>query len=236
MLRPGTMQILNLNRSNLPNYDQNAATALRKQKELGGQRDCPSAVSETHSCKAANFLVTLFVVPPLSAIVGQRFWRKPAPQTVLDSFSKGSPWNTASQTNGSAQEKKPAGERAPHKSTPLRAAPYFRPDPLHGSPSRSSLTNRLGSSVLFSLDGFVKPKIVSSWQTGEICGSLRTLEFNPTPGTGWPFFPNRTILGNQINGDRILEKIRILACTPCAWLAGIAAPQESPNLRQRRCN
>ena len=46
------------------------------------------------------------------------------------------------QTRGTVYEKKSADERAPHKSTPLRAAPYFRPDPLHGSPSRSSLTNR----------------------------------------------------------------------------------------------
>ncbi len=33
------------------------------------------------------------------------------------------------------------GERTPHKSTPFRAASYFRPDPVRGSPSRSPLTN-----------------------------------------------------------------------------------------------
>ena len=32
-------------------------------------------------------------------------------------------------------------ERTPHKSTPLRAAPCFRPDPVRGSPSRSPLIN-----------------------------------------------------------------------------------------------
>lgn len=37
-----------------------------------------------------------------------------------------------------------AGKWAPHKSTPLRAASYFRPDPVHGSPSRSPLSRRRG--------------------------------------------------------------------------------------------
>lgn len=32
-------------------------------------------------------------------------------------------------------------KRTPHKSTPFRAASYFRPDPFRGSPSRSPLFN-----------------------------------------------------------------------------------------------
>jgi hypothetical protein len=55
-------------------------------------------------------------------------------------------------------QKKPVGERAPHKSTPLRAAPYFRPDPFHGSPSRSSLANRL-LVKLYSADAISSNRI-----------------------------------------------------------------------------
>ena len=40
------------------------------------------------------------------------------------------------------------GQRTPHKSTPLRAAPYFRPDPVGGSPSRSPLTNSQATSCI----------------------------------------------------------------------------------------
>ena len=52
-------------------------------------------------------------------------------------------------------EKRAAGERAPHKSTPLRAAPYFRPDPIRGSPSRSPLADR-SLTVLCDQPDFVK--------------------------------------------------------------------------------
>ena len=51
-----------------------------------------------------------------------------------------------------------AGERTPHKSTPLRAAPYFRPDPIHGSPSRSPLANS-GLNVLSLAAKNVKPNM-----------------------------------------------------------------------------
>ena len=39
-----------------------------------------------------------------------------------------------------------AGKRIPHKGTPLRAAPYFRPDPVHGFLSRDPLAGRSNES------------------------------------------------------------------------------------------
>ena len=59
--------------------------------------------------------------------------------------------NSTSEGNGKHGRNAPVEEltvpeRTPHKSTPLRAAPYFRPDPIHGSPSRSPLRN---SSSIF---------------------------------------------------------------------------------------
>ena len=49
------------------------------------------------------------------------------------------PQKMAISQQSSPKEKLTVGQRAPHKSTPLMAAPYFRPDPVHGSPSRSPL-------------------------------------------------------------------------------------------------
>jgi len=56
------------------------------------------------------------------------------------------------------------GERTPHKSTPFRAASYFRPDPVRGSPSRSPLTNS------FLTHSFIKCKANS--QTGSIIAAF----------------------------------------------------------------